>query len=94
MEEYNEALKTINEIMYDSEGKRVNYIDISFSMTEGDIGAAEFIKAVETIINNSVPNHQLKKVLENDSFEVNTREYGNVEVVNTEYIYDLMQDNQ
>ena len=45
-----EAIKTIKSIIYDNQGNPMDYIDISFSQSKDDIGAEEFIQAIDTVL--------------------------------------------
>ena len=89
---YEKALDIIKEVIYDNKGKPVNYIDLSFSMTEGDIGAEEFINAVEYIISNSVPKDKIREMIDNEAFEIYTRDYGGTNVIYTDTVSNLVKE--
>ncbi len=61
--ELEEAIKTIKNIIYDNKGNPMDYIDISFSQSKDDIGAEEFIQAIETVL-------QALKKLQDDNYKL------------------------
>lgn len=59
------AIETINKVIYDGEGKRVTYIDITLADYTGDIGVDQFIGATERLVDevrNSVPKSKVNEV--------------------------------
>jgi len=86
-----EAINKIKEVIYMSDGERVDYIDINHSDLGGEVSVDIFIKAIETLLTayekEKEKNKELNKYIEDRAkIGKNIQTFINKDYVEQEYI--------
>lgn len=71
--------------------------DYELAKSEDSIDIDVFTSDLETILNyieNSISKEVIEKKIEDNAFEVHTREWGNVEVISIEVLQEILEEGK